>query len=392
MPTQILPSNTFTTAKWIVSATASDGTHTTIGAALTSASSGDTIFIRPGTYTENLTLKAGVDLVSYPGQGLTPNVIINGNCTFSGAGTVTISGISLQTNSAACVTVSGSAASILNLESCEINCLNNTGITYSSSNAASFIYLYNCTGNIATTGISFFSHSSAGTIFGWFTEITNTGASTTASTVSGNNASFRYCYFNIPFSTSSSATISFILSTVDCTAINTTAVTTGGGVGNQLFLSEFSGGSATALTINAQTFVNSCSISSTNTNAISGSSTITYGGLTYNGSTSLNVVTTQSGGTLRGSQNTAPSAGFLGEQIRSATTGVSLSSTFGANVVNISITAGVWDVSAVGIINDSSLALTFGKIGISTNTGSFTGCVSGDSLNQISSNAIFYRS
>lgn len=33
------------------------GDFTTIGAAITAASSGQTIFIRPGTYTENPTLK-----------------------------------------------------------------------------------------------------------------------------------------------------------------------------------------------------------------------------------------------------------------------------------------------------------------------------------------------
>src|SRR5690242_8473255 len=118
MASQILPSNTFTTAKWIVSATASDGTHTTIGAALTSASSGDTIFIRPGTYTENLTLKAGVNLTAYTCDALTPNVTISGTCTFTAAGTVSISGIRLQTNSAALLAVTGSAASIVNLDNC----------------------------------------------------------------------------------------------------------------------------------------------------------------------------------------------------------------------------------------------------------------------------------
>jgi len=56
--------NNYGTAKLIVDATAGSGNYTTIAAALAAASSGQTIFIRPGTYTENLTLVAGVNLTS----------------------------------------------------------------------------------------------------------------------------------------------------------------------------------------------------------------------------------------------------------------------------------------------------------------------------------------
>jgi pectin methylesterase-like acyl-CoA thioesterase len=62
--THALSTNNYGPAKFIVSSSAANGTHTTIAAALTSASTGDTIFIRPGTYTENLTLKAGVNLTA----------------------------------------------------------------------------------------------------------------------------------------------------------------------------------------------------------------------------------------------------------------------------------------------------------------------------------------
>jgi len=86
--------------------------------------------------------------------------------------------------------------------------------------------------------------------------------------------------------------------------------------------------------------------------------------------------------------NTAPPAGFIGEQIRGAATGVSLTTTVAANITSISVTAGIWDICGAGSILDGSLGLTFGKLGISVNTGSYTGCVSGDSFLAISSNAI----
>src|SRR6187431_1669292 len=94
--------NKWGTAKWIVDpSVAAVCTHTTIAAALTSASSGDTIFIRPGTYTENITLKAGVNLTAYGSDDSlngTGVVIINGTCTFTAAGSVTLYGLQLQTN------------------------------------------------------------------------------------------------------------------------------------------------------------------------------------------------------------------------------------------------------------------------------------------------------
>ena len=76
--THALTTGNYGPAKFIVSANVYEGTHTTIAAALTSASSGDTIFIRPGTYTENLTLKAGVNLCAYECDGQTPNVTVIG--------------------------------------------------------------------------------------------------------------------------------------------------------------------------------------------------------------------------------------------------------------------------------------------------------------------------
>ena len=49
--------NLFGTARFIVNPTAGLGNYTTIQAAITAASAGDTIFIMPAVYTENLTLK-----------------------------------------------------------------------------------------------------------------------------------------------------------------------------------------------------------------------------------------------------------------------------------------------------------------------------------------------
>src|ERR1700680_4885601 len=97
-------------ASIIVDPTAGHGNYTTIATTLKAASSGQTILVKPGTYTENLTLKAGVNITAFSGDGYAPNVIILGKATASGVGTFTISNLQLQTNSDFCLVVSGSSA------------------------------------------------------------------------------------------------------------------------------------------------------------------------------------------------------------------------------------------------------------------------------------------
>lgn len=300
--THALPTNNYGTAKFIVTSSSANGTHTTIAAALTAASSGDTIFIRPGTYTENLTLKAGVDLVAFSGDGDTPNVTIVGNATLTTAGTVTISNIRLQTTSAALLTVSGSAASIVNLKSCYLNCTNNTGIIYSSSDTGSAINVLDCRGDIGTTGIALFTATGAGTggisatgMYFKNTEITNSGASTTANTTSTCLIITSKCKFFNPFTTSSVGGFGIYYTQIECANQNATALTTAGtGAANSQF-SHFTSGSSSAISIGSGTTVTltTSEVSSTNTNAIVGAGTLLYTAISFAGASSGCNVTTQ---------------------------------------------------------------------------------------------------
>jgi hypothetical protein len=367
MAQQILPTNTFTTAKWIVSPTASDGTHTTIASALTSASSGDTIFIRPGTYTENPTLKAGVNLTAFGSDGSLNgigNVIINGTCTLTTAGTVTISGIQLQTNSAALLAVTGSAASIVNLQNCYLNCSNNSGITFSSSSSSAQININNCFGNLGTTGINLFSHSGAGQLLFYYSRFTNLGGSTTASTASAGALISVWSNFSSPVTTSSTNAMSMYQTIIDSTAQNVTPLTVGGSGTQGIALSQFYAGTASAISISSTANVFSTFVSSTNTHAITGGGSLNYSNISFaNGGSVLINVTTQNGGVAMGGVFQAPSAGFIGEQIRALNgTGTSLSSGVAGSITSINLTAGVWDVSCVSeaILTGATAGYTFG--------------------------------
>lgn len=289
----------FGVAALIVDPTAGSGTHTTITAALAVATSGQTIFIRPGTYTENPALVAGVNLTAFGSDSSlnnTGNVKIIGKCTFSSAGTVTISGIELQTNSDNLLAVTGSAASIVNLNNCYLNFSNNAGISHTTSNASSLINMNNCWGNIATTGIALIISTSTGNCIFDYCNITNTGLSTTSSTIStGRIGIFNSRIFS-PFTTSSVGGVDTNNSYIDCSVINTTCITTAGTGGGVEFKSYFASGSQPCLSIGSGTLVSCQNITadSTNTNAITGLGQINYALIDFPNTSSLINTSTQS--------------------------------------------------------------------------------------------------
>lgn len=309
--THALATNNYGESKFIVSANAYEGTHTTIAAALTAASSGETIFIRTGTYTENLTLKVGVNLCAFDCDSETPNVTIIGTCTLTTAGTVTISGIRLQTNSAAAIAVTGTLASILNLKNCYLNFTNNDGITFSSSSASALIFIDNCNGNLGTTGIKLFAHSSAGTLVFTFDRFTNTGLSTTASTCSSGVVLASFSNFSSPLSFSSTGSISAHHIEINCTLLNVTALTVGGGT-SVIGSTGFSGGTASAISVGTGTTLGlgQCSIQSTNTNAITGLGTLNYSGLDFT-DTSGQINTTTQTPLFEGTRRSVTQPAFL---------------------------------------------------------------------------------
>jgi hypothetical protein len=297
----IPPNSGFSEAKWIVSATAGQGTHTTIGSALTAASSGDTIFIRPGTYTENPTLKAGVDLVAYDADALTPNVTISGKCTFTAAGTVSISGIQLQTNSDFLLVVSGSAASIVNLVNCYLNCLNNTGISMTTSSSSAHININRSNGDLGTTGVSFLSSSSAGFVDFRYFFGTNSGSSTTANSWTGTgDLNYRHCKFYNPTSASAGShgmefCVLDMTNSTSFAALNTAAIVlTGTATMNSLFIDMISGtASCATIAAGCQLTTAFLGVNSSNTNVMTGAGIWARAFTVFSGTSSGHNVTTE---------------------------------------------------------------------------------------------------
>lgn len=299
---QQLSTNTFGPAKWIVNATASVGTHTTIASALTSASSGDTIFIMPGTYTENLTLKAGVNLSAYNSDGLNGNVTIVGNCTATFAGTAILNGLRLQTNSASFLTVSGSSATIVRVNNCYLNCTNGTGITFSSSSASAVITIYDCLGDLGGSQ-AFFACTSAGTLQFINSVFSNSGSATTQATASSGSISVSNSTIPFAIAISSTGTIASTYSQFLTNAINATAITLTGTGNSSSGHDIITTGTASALSVGSGTTYNVdfTELNSSNAASIAGTGTINYNALSMHTTagtvaSTVGAVTTYMGG------------------------------------------------------------------------------------------------
>lgn len=289
--------NRWATSNFIVAPTIAEGaSYTTIASALSAASSGNTIFIKPGTYTEDLTLKAGVNLVAFNGDQSTPNVTIVGKATATFAGTCSISNIRLQTNSDFCLVVSGASNTIVILDDCHLNCTNNTGISYTSSGASSAISLRNCVTDLTTTGIALYASSGAGAIGFVKCSMNNSGSSLTNSTASSGIISLQHTSSSISYAVSGTGVFNASFTIINQSPFNNTAITTSGTSSGTITNGFISSGTASAISIGAGTSlgVTDCTIVSSNTNPITGAGTITMGGLTFGGTSSNVNVTTQS--------------------------------------------------------------------------------------------------
>lgn len=273
-----------------------NGDFTTITAALAAVSSGETIFITPGTYTENITLKAGVDICSFIGSQLTPNVTIVGKCSFSAAGAVSLTGIRLQTNSDFCLEVSGTATSIVYLENCFISCTNNTGVSFTSSDSGSRIKFLDCNGDISSTGISYFNSSSSGILSIFQGEWSNSANSSTPSTASSGFFYIFYAAMSVPVSATGTTTCGLEWSTFAQRAapvLDVTFLTTSGTSNATIWDCIFDCGTATCIDVGAGSslVVGSTNLITTNSVVVSGAGSITYDALFFRGGTGVTTTT-----------------------------------------------------------------------------------------------------
>ena len=277
--TKNICTNTFGVAKLVVSPNATQGTHTSIQAAINDASAGDTIFVRSGVYIETINLKAGVNLTAAMGSDDTPTVTISGSVTFSSAGTATLSNIKISNSAAATIVFNAASLQSLKIKSCVLEqggafpIISNS----SSGSAASFCVASNCVLSLTSAASYLFNNSSiAATLLS--TCASDGTAATAQSVASAGRVEVSYCGLSVPISISGAAILSVLDSKLDTSAQNVTTLTVAGTGTSFLFSSELLSGTATPVSITSPAVLKSlrCSITSSNAALSTGTGALAF--------------------------------------------------------------------------------------------------------------------
>jgi hypothetical protein len=279
--------------------------YTTIQGAISAASSGDTVGIKPGVYNEDLALKAGVVITALGGSHKTGAVSIQGKATATDAGKYVIYGCELTADPNTpdhFLEVTGSNSLTVFLEQCRL--VANGAIGMSINNANATIEIDRCDGDIATPATRF-HNLIVGALKIRRCRFENTGGSTTRSIYGGTSVNgIHYSQINFPISVSAFCNIAGQSSDFDCRAINTTAVVFNS-LGDCAFSdSIFNGGNQPAVTVSNSLRLINAVVNSTNPTsaAINGVGTLTYSNIVFDGS-ATEITTTNTIQEFRGNRD-----------------------------------------------------------------------------------------
>lgn len=201
--------NIFANTTYIVDPTKGRGTHQTIADAISDASSGETIGIRPGTYTENFTLKSNVNIYALGiGGNSAGDVLVEGKITIGTCERCLIKGIRFTNNGDVILEDTGSSTDSINFSFCTF-LSDGSNNMFESSNTSKNFFFYQC---VINSGAGSKVVNSSGGGFTFRHCIMNAGAST-ISTLSAGAVNFYSCIGVFPFQTTGTANFTMGFST-----------------------------------------------------------------------------------------------------------------------------------------------------------------------------------
>ena len=277
MAEQQVSTNKFGISDWIVDGggIAKGATHTTIAAAFSSASSGDTIYIRPGTYAGNLTIPVGINVTSLPGNNAQGNVNIVGKLTQTATGTSTFANLQFTTNFDVILDIGGSGSIQTAFQRCSFFLVDGDGITI--NNASASPNFTDCSFHQTGNTLDYFNITACSTTTFAGCRFFSTGTIGT-SDVDAGTVSFVNCNLHQLLTCSGAALYRFKRCSWNPNQNVTFLTTAGTGTSTIQDLTLVSG-TAAAISIGSGTTVEAqlLSIHSTNTDPIEGAGTIVYG-------------------------------------------------------------------------------------------------------------------
>jgi len=284
----------------VVDATANNGTVQTLAAAIIAASAGDIIFVRPGTYTENIIINKNLTFKAFHPSGTAGvgnDILMVGKITLSDANiTCTFDGFNHQTNSDVIGDVTGNT-SRLTFNDCNITCTDNDGFNL-VGDVTSNMFFYDCFIQVDNTFM--LANVSGGGTMQMYNSVVTRSGTPVDSTISNGSFIGRYSVFEVPFASSTAngrLDFSYCKFGTSITPyINVTWMTIVGTqtqhVANHC---EFNSGTAVAITIAAGSILNISNsvITCTNANSLTGAGTVQYSPLTFTDTSETMTVTTQ---------------------------------------------------------------------------------------------------
>jgi len=269
-----ISSNMFVYSKYIVGG---GSPYTTVQSAINAANAagGGTVVVRPGLYTENLTLYDGVDIEGTVGAISIANVEIHGVHTPPAAGQIAFRTILLSSatnifNSAAAGTT------LIALEECSVNCIN--GYVFNLPNWAGAIFGNNIQTLSADDG--FCNLTSTATI-----QVTNSslGSGIANPMIISGLATFVDCSILPPQTYQTNAIVSFKSCAIGYTS------TYSGNATAAAYDTNYSTGTHIAITTTSANPVSLANviINSSAANVITGTGTVEFGSITYLNSTGV---------------------------------------------------------------------------------------------------------
>lgn len=287
--------NRYSVANWIVDTNglSTGASHTTITAAIASASANQTICVRPGTYTEDFTVDKSLKFTTGQNGLHAGSVIVVGTVTQTATASSSFDGFQFNTNSATIISMTDTNVSVLQFVNCQFVLSDGDCVTVDNANAtiifdlcqfnktADTLDLYNAT---ACAGIAFnycqaFSSSASG-----------------VSLVSAGQINLRHSNFSHEnFVTSDTGTMIIEFCELGNGNDQICLTTAGTGSTNRIVGCSFASGTAASISVGSGTTVSirGLVVESTNAAPVTGAGTVNYGPIGFSNTGDTVDTTTQ---------------------------------------------------------------------------------------------------
>lgn len=278
-------------AKIIVDPTLNYGNYQTLTAAMAAATSGTTILVRPGTYTEaTITLKSGVNIVALNAYNQSGQVLINTKFIDNGSAiSCTFSGVTFSTPTDYSFVLTGN--SVVAFNNCYCRGTDHTIISITTSATMRF---FQCLLDLETTGIAPYDMT-GGALFFERCNLANSGSSTTVGTHSDGSVVFHHCINECKFQTTGTGIWNWYNCRIDTSFFNGLALTSGGNQTHEIMNTSIASGSAACVSVGAGTIVIACNMAVKSSTAfvLTGAGTLKYGSIVFYGSSNGHNVSTE---------------------------------------------------------------------------------------------------